>query len=300
MAIVKIQFRRDTTVDWMADNPILSIGEPAYDITLKTWKIGDGVTEYNVLPNGVSVQDLDTYVTQPDLAEALALKVNILDIVDNLTSVLANVPLSAKQGKVLKDQIDTIDSLLTSNNINLDTVQELADAIEALQISLPEILVNDLTTGGVTLALTAEMGKLLNDTKVDLVADKSLTYDTEIARLLSMTAIFTTELKTSYDGHIIQVHAPSDAVSLDTVKTDSDIASAISNSKKFTHIQGVPSTIWNITHELNRYPSVTVADSAGTVVIGEVLYGNGTIAPNELNEITLYFSAGFSGYAYLN
>ena len=43
------------------------------------------------------------------LVNALALKVNIADIVDNLSSSSAVVPLSAKQGKVLKDAIDDIE-----------------------------------------------------------------------------------------------------------------------------------------------------------------------------------------------
>jgi hypothetical protein len=39
----------------------------------------------------------------------------------------------------------------------------LVDAIENVQTSLNTILVNDLTTGGTTKALTAEMGKTLKD-----------------------------------------------------------------------------------------------------------------------------------------
>ena len=69
--------------------------------------------------------------------------------------------LSAEQGKVLKTQIDAINTLLTSDNINLDSVQEIVDAIETVQISLSTILVNNLTTGGTTKALTAEQGKTL-------------------------------------------------------------------------------------------------------------------------------------------
>jgi len=53
------------------------------------------------------------------------------------------------------------------------------------------------------------------------------------------------------------------------------------------------STTWNVTHNLARRPSVTVVDSAGTVVVGEVTY-------NSDNALTIQFSAGFSGQAYLN
>lgn len=45
----KIQFRRDTTANWTTRNPVLSAGELGYDLTLKQFKIGDGVTAWNTL-----------------------------------------------------------------------------------------------------------------------------------------------------------------------------------------------------------------------------------------------------------
>ena len=50
MAIVQIQLRRDNTTNWTSVNPTLASGEPAYDTTLKTLKIGDGTTNYLTLP----------------------------------------------------------------------------------------------------------------------------------------------------------------------------------------------------------------------------------------------------------
>lgn len=60
-----------------------------------------------------------------------------------------------------RSDIEAINTLLTSDDINLDTVQEIVDAIKTVETSLSTILVNDLTTGGTTKALTAEMGKTL-------------------------------------------------------------------------------------------------------------------------------------------
>jgi hypothetical protein len=91
--------------------------------------------------------------------------------------------LDARQGKVLKDLIDNINALLASDNIDLNTLQKLVDAIETVQNSLSTILVNDLTTGGTSKGLTAEMGKVLQNNKVDKVTGKNLLSDTEIARL---------------------------------------------------------------------------------------------------------------------
>lgn len=66
-----------------------------------------------------------------------------------------------------------------------------------------------------------------------------------------------------------------------------------SSDKNYVHNQNVSSTVWVVTHNLGKYASVSVVDSAGTVVIGQVDY-------NSLNEITLTFKASFSGKAYFN
>lgn len=62
--------------------------------------------------------------------------------------------------------------------------------------------------------------------------------------------------------------------------------------KRYTHIQGIPSAVWNISHTLNGFPSVTIIDSADNVVVGDVQYNNSS-------SITVYFSGAFSGKAYL-
>ena len=45
----RIKIRRDTTTNWQSNNPILALGEPAYDTDLNKLKIGDGNTNYNDL-----------------------------------------------------------------------------------------------------------------------------------------------------------------------------------------------------------------------------------------------------------
>ena len=61
----------------------------------------------------------------------------------------------------------------------------------------------------------------------------------------------------------------------------------------FAHTQGVSSNTWTINHNLNFYPNVTVIDSAGTVVEGEIFY-------TSRNILTVTFSGAFSGKAYLS
>ena len=63
--------------------------------------------------------------------------------------------------------------------------------------------------------------------------------------------------------------------------------------KTYLHTQSSPSDTWEIAHNLNKHPAVSVIDSAGTEVQGEVIY-------NSINKITIKFSAAFSGKATLN
>ncbi|MDP3679784.1 MAG: hypothetical protein Q8R22_02990 [Flavobacterium sp.] len=95
------------------------------------------------------------------LNEFTKLAIDYLNVVNDLVTGGESSLLTAEQGKLLQTQINNINVLLASDNVNLDNVQELVDAIETVQSSLSSILVNDLTTGGTTKALTAEMGKSL-------------------------------------------------------------------------------------------------------------------------------------------
>lgn len=70
------------------------------------------------------------------------------------------------------------------------------------------------------------------------------------------------------------------------------------NETTYTHTQGAALSVWTITHNLDRFPSVTTIDSIGNVIIGDVYY----VSPNEL---TITFVTGevlnpTSGVAYLN
>ena len=62
--------------------------------------------------------------------------------------------------------------------------------------------------------------------------------------------------------------------------------------KRNVFIQEAASSVWSINHSLGGFPSVTVVDSAGTVVIGEVTY-------NSTSSISVAFRSAFSGKAYL-
>lgn len=65
------------------------------------------------------------------------------------------------------------------------------------------------------------------------------------------------------------------------------------SDQTYVFVQSVPSTIWTITHNLNKYPSVSVVNINNVVMYGEITY----LSPSQLQ---IEFSAGFSGKAYMN
>jgi hypothetical protein len=64
-------------------------------------------------------------------------------------------------------------------------------------------------------------------------------------------------------------------------------------SPTFIFTQGVASTVWNVPHNLGKFPSISVVDTANTVVTGQYEY-------TDNNNVILTFSAAFAGKAYLN
>ena len=63
--------------------------------------------------------------------------------------------------------------------------------------------------------------------------------------------------------------------------------------KTYIHNQGTASNTWVVNHNLEKFPSITVVDSANRVVIGDVIY-------NSENQLTVTFNGSFSGKAYAN
>lgn len=93
-------------VESLSDWKNLMVNEDA-DAIINT--ITEVVSAFRNLPEGSNVLEL------------LNAKVNISSIVNNLESEIENVPLSAKQGKILKDLINDTKALLEQSNTTQDT-----------------------------------------------------------------------------------------------------------------------------------------------------------------------------------
>jgi hypothetical protein len=61
----------------------------------------------------------------------------------------------------------------------------------------------------------------------------------------------------------------------------------------YAHDQSTASAIWSITHNLGYKPNVSIVDSAGSQVEGDVVY-------LDLNSLEVHFAFAFGGWAYLS
>lgn len=97
---------------------------------------------------------------KPQLQSSSSAGVNAL-ITEAITALKAGVAVDGDTLDKLNLKISALQTLLQSDNINLDTVQEIVDAIENVQASFDTILANDLTTNSATKALTAAQGVVI-------------------------------------------------------------------------------------------------------------------------------------------
>ena len=71
------------------------------------------------------------------------------------------------------------------------------------------------------------------------------------------------------------------------------VGGIIGGDANYVHNQEVVSRVWEIEHNLNKYPSVTIVDSGDNVLYTEIEYIN-------KNTLEVRFEASTSGKAYMN
>ena len=101
------------------------------------------------------------------------------------------------------------------------------------------------------------------------------------------------------NGGGITLQQLQDAISGVSLDSTDDLTEGITNlyfttaRVSYIHTQGVANQTWNVNHNLNFHPNVTVQDSAGNIVEGEISFTN-------MVSLTLSFSSPISGSAYLS
>ena len=74
-----IKLRRGTTAQWQAANPILAVGEPAFDITTGLLRVGDGTSHWAELPTFLDEGALNNSIVKRDAVPQVGLDWSISD-----------------------------------------------------------------------------------------------------------------------------------------------------------------------------------------------------------------------------
>ena len=88
MAIYKIQMRRDTSINWTTNNPILNVGEFGYAIDTDELKIGNGTDNWNTIQiygnyynsgNGIDIVNDNISLDISDYTSIKNTKINLIN-----------------------------------------------------------------------------------------------------------------------------------------------------------------------------------------------------------------------------
>lgn len=212
-------------------------------------------------------------------------KVNVSDIVDNLTSTVTNKPLSAKQGKVLNDLLNElttiVDTKVSGVKGNAETSYRTGNVnITPLNIGLgnvPNVATNDQTP---TFTEATSLTKLTSGEKLSAAMGKISKAVTDLISHLSDTVkhITSTE-RTNWNAaktHADSAHAPSNAQAnvIETIKVNGSSITPTSKSIDITiptktsqliNDNGYKTTDNNTTYSLNKSgTTITLTGSDGS------------------------------------
>jgi len=149
-----------------------------------------------------------------------------------------------------------------------------------------------------TVERTALASTLNSTDKGLIVYDKDVTifyvWDGNAFKPIGLTDAQYASIAESYNRSVLDIDITSTTTNRNIKLTYRDNTFISDNfNYAYIHDQSTPASSWSITHNLNKYPSVTIVDTASSEIIGEVVY-------NSTNSLTLNFSASFSGKAFLN
>ena len=141
----RIQWKKDTSANWTANNPVLLNGEIAIVITNAggtRFKVGNGTSTYTQLPfqdeyvlnqipdvsNFVTAQDPTSIVdTIPPTFDGHTIDDFVLQgqVINSLNSVSTTLPLSANQGRILNQNIDSINQNVSNLSTTINNLSSI-------------------------------------------------------------------------------------------------------------------------------------------------------------------------------
>lgn len=148
---------------------------------------------------------------------------------------------------------------------------------------------NYLLTEDNSALLTEDGNNILLETASE---EEVVSYNTRAVTIGNRKISELDEVEELQDGCCIPVVSNGETKKIYYGNLEAGLLAKVTSDKQYVHNQKTSAEVWEINHNLNKYPAVTVVDSAGSKVVGECDY-------IDLNNVRLTFKGAFSGKAYL-
>lgn len=161
------------------------------------------------------------------------------------------------------------------------TIISLTNGIDRL-VGLSDLIINHATSGWVA-KTTLTGANIISNLTVDAYGHVS-NWTTRVLTLadLGFVAFDPTSIENTLSNHESRI------------TTLENTVATFPSDKNFVHVQSTAAAIWTFTHNLGKKPSVTIIDSAGSIILAKITYTN-------LNSITIDFNgSATSGEAICN
>lgn len=206
MAVTKriktiFQFRRSTTEEWEMNKDLIpAAGEPCYDLTLGTLKIGDGTTPYvnlKVIGGGTISDDGLSLIVEDLQADMDALEelVGKTSVASQIADAMSDVA-KASDLETVVNNITTLESKVTTSNDSVTEMQTIVEQNNTIVTELQSAVEQKADVQTVTELQTIVEKKADAETVTELQTIVEQKVDTEAVEVLE------TELKTYVDEQI--------------------------------------------------------------------------------------------------
>lgn len=230
----------------------------------------------------------------------------------DLTNAIALLPTPISNHSELNLDDGTNPHGTTKSDVGLSNVDNTSDIDKPISAATQQALdlkVDKVTTAGVERVLAYGSDGI----GFEKPTSDFLTSETDPIFQASEASLFVAGDKTNLDNQSgintgdettlsIQTKRPLKTINNESLEgsgnvqinyNDLDNLPTIVNDKNYVHNQIVASNFWEIQHNLDKYPSVSIIDSGNNLVVGEIKY-------IDSNNIIITFTSVFSGKAYFN
>lgn len=196
MAVIKkittvFQFRRGTTAEWEANKNIVpAAGEPCFNLTTGTLKIGDGVTTYEnlkVIGDATISDDGLTLIVeglQEDVSELQGL-VGKESVSDQIANAMEDVATTTELQEVINN-VTVLESQVTTSNDSVIEMQTIVEQNNTLVTELQTTVEQKADKETVT-ELQTIVEQKVDNTVVEQMSTELKTYVDEQIKLIETT-----------------------------------------------------------------------------------------------------------------